>query len=83
MGLWLRYQEEHGTGLVKLLLDVGYGVNLKASEFELTDVPVKRGGSIGTRENVFRHEEAPLDVLPVGTLAEAGDLTIGVMFRDM
>mmetsp|Transcript_76490 Transcript_76490/g.203201 ORF Transcript_76490/g.203201 Transcript_76490/m.203201 type:complete len:310 (+) Transcript_76490:180-1109(+) len=51
-------------------------VHLEAGHLELLDVPVERRRRVGAREDVARHEEAPLRVLPVGALAQARDLHV-------
>ena len=51
-------------------------LDLESGHLELLDVPEERGGGVGAGEDVARHEEAPLRVLPVGALAQAGDLHV-------
>ncbi len=46
----------------------------KPRQLQLPNVPVQGSGGIGTGENVLVHEETPGDVLPVGALAQTGDL---------
>mmetsp|Transcript_28137 Transcript_28137/g.85994 ORF Transcript_28137/g.85994 Transcript_28137/m.85994 type:complete len:216 (-) Transcript_28137:744-1391(-) len=49
-------------------------MDLETGFLELLGVPIEGRGSISAGEDVLRHEESPLDVLPVGTLAQTGHL---------
>ena len=51
-------------------------LNLKASPLKRTDVVPKRGGSIGTTENVLVQVDAPDEVLVLPSLTETGELDI-------
>merc|ERR1740117_2080462 len=51
-------------------------LDLEAGHLELLDVPEERRRRVGAGEDVPRHEEAPLGVLPVGALAQARDLHV-------
>ena len=49
-------------------------LDLKAGSLELINKPAKRGGGVGTGEDVFVHEDAPDEIFVLPGATETGDL---------